>query len=182
MGHGVCLPIDWSFHVHDKSRRKSEALLFSDSCCDSSLVSQVLGWQKIYELVVRHYLACVSQPAIGYGTTATVDIAGEKFTASGLMITAVCVLYFFCMSTTPLVYSINRILYVGLQIASCKNKSDLILQKNYLEVYCYDSWGTSTIPNFEVGQQVSYPVPELGACLLVVNSASSGAVFLHLQH
>jgi DNA topoisomerase-3 len=48
--------------------------------------------KKIYELVVRHYLACVSQPAIGYGTTATVDIAGEKFTASGLMITAVCVL------------------------------------------------------------------------------------------
>jgi DNA topoisomerase IA len=91
--------------------------------------------------VVRHYLACVSQPAIGYGTTATVDIAGEKFTASGLMITA----------------------------------------KNYLEVYCYDSWGTSTIPNFEVGQQVSYPVPELAACLLVVNSASCGAVFLHLQ-
>ncbi|CAK9208461.1 unnamed protein product [Sphagnum troendelagicum] len=69
--------------------------------------------KKIYELVVRHYLACVSQPAIGYGTTATVDIAGEKFTASGLMITA----------------------------------------KNYLEVYCYDSWGASTIPNFEVGQQ-----------------------------
>jgi hypothetical protein len=79
------------------------------------------------------------------------------------------------------VYSINRILYVGLQIASCKNKSDLILQKNYLEVYCYDSWGASTIPNFEVGQQVSYPVPELAACLLVVNSASCGAVFLHLQ-
>jgi len=88
---------------------------------------------------------------------------------------------FFCLSTTPLVYSINRILYVGLQIVSCKNKSDLILQKNYLEVYCYDSWGASTIPNFEVGQQVSYPVPELVACLLVVNSASCGAVFLHLQ-
>lgn len=68
---------------------------------------------RIYELVVRHFLACVSQPAIGYGTTATVDIAGERFTATGLMITA----------------------------------------KNYLDVYRFDSWGASTIPNFEVGQQ-----------------------------
>lgn len=68
---------------------------------------------RIYELVVRHFLACVSQPAIGYGTTATIDIAGERFTATGLMITA----------------------------------------KNYLDVYRFDNWGTSTIPKFEVGQQ-----------------------------
>ncbi|MCO5571757.1 hypothetical protein L7F22_025505 [Adiantum nelumboides] len=68
---------------------------------------------RLYELVTRHFLACVSQPAIGYGTTASIDIAGENFTASGLMITA----------------------------------------KNYLEVYRFESWGGSTIPTFEVGQQ-----------------------------
>ncbi|KAH7404160.1 hypothetical protein KP509_15G013100 [Ceratopteris richardii] len=68
---------------------------------------------RVYELVTRHFLACVSQPAIGYGTTALIDIAGEIFSASGLMITA----------------------------------------KNYLEVYRFESWGGSTIPNFEVGQQ-----------------------------
>ncbi|CAM6099776.1 unnamed protein product [Calypogeia fissa] len=44
--------------------------------------------KRLYELVVRHFLACVSQPAVGYSTSATVDIAGEKFSASGLMITA----------------------------------------------------------------------------------------------
>ncbi|KAJ7519084.1 hypothetical protein O6H91_20G022100 [Diphasiastrum complanatum] len=75
------------------------------------------GWtndhKNIYELVVRHFLACVSQPAIGYGTHATIDIAGEQFSAHGLMIIA----------------------------------------KNYLEVYRFDSWGASTIPKFEVGQQ-----------------------------
>ncbi|BBM97047.1 DNA topoisomerase III [Marchantia polymorpha subsp. ruderalis] len=69
--------------------------------------------RRVYELVVRHYLACVSQPAIGYKSTASIDIAGETFTATGLMITA----------------------------------------KNYLEVYIYDSWGTSTLPTFEIGQQ-----------------------------
>ncbi|KAI5070985.1 hypothetical protein GOP47_0013236 [Adiantum capillus-veneris] len=76
-----------------------------------------LNWSndhlRLYELVTRHFLACVSQPAIGYGTTASIDIAGENFTASGLMITA----------------------------------------KNYLEVYRFESWGGSTIPTFEVGQQ-----------------------------
>jgi hypothetical protein len=29
-----------------------------------------------------------------------------------------------------------------------------VVQKNYLDVYRFDSWGTSTIPKFEVGQQV----------------------------
>ncbi|GBG41772.1 hypothetical protein CBR_g74987, partial [Chara braunii] len=44
---------------------------------------------RLYELVTRHFLACVSQPALGYETTATIDISGEKFRARGLMITAV---------------------------------------------------------------------------------------------
>ncbi|KAL2651189.1 hypothetical protein R1flu_019317 [Riccia fluitans] len=44
--------------------------------------------RKVYELVVRHFLACVSQPAVGYKSTASIDIAGETFTATGLMITA----------------------------------------------------------------------------------------------
>lgn len=43
----------------------------------------------MYELVVRHFLACVSQPAIGAGTTVEIDIAGEQFSASGRVIIAV---------------------------------------------------------------------------------------------
>ncbi|PKA51264.1 DNA topoisomerase III [Apostasia shenzhenica] len=50
------------------------------------------GWtedhKRLYELVVRHFLACVSQPAVGAGTTVEIDIAGEQFSASGLMIIA----------------------------------------------------------------------------------------------
>ncbi|XP_057324309.1 DNA topoisomerase 3-alpha [Microplitis mediator] len=43
---------------------------------------------RVYEFIVRHYLACVSKNAEGYETTVDIDIAGEKFSASGLQIIA----------------------------------------------------------------------------------------------
>ncbi|KAL6011781.1 DNA topoisomerase 3-alpha [Asimina triloba] len=50
------------------------------------------GWSpdhsRLYELVVRHFLACVSQPAVGAETTVEIDIAGEQFSASGRLIVA----------------------------------------------------------------------------------------------
>jgi DNA topoisomerase-3 len=45
--------------------------------------------QRLYELVVRHFLACVSQPAVGAETVVEIDIAGERFSASGRVILAV---------------------------------------------------------------------------------------------
>ncbi|KAJ7948091.1 DNA topoisomerase [Quillaja saponaria] len=75
------------------------------------------GWReehwKLYELVVRHFLACVSQPAVGAETIIELDIAGELFSASGRV----------------------------------------ILAKNYLDVYRFESWGGSMIPPYVVGQQ-----------------------------
>ncbi|EYU20574.1 hypothetical protein ABFS82_08G084200 [Erythranthe guttata] len=75
------------------------------------------GWSqdhhKVYELVVRHFLACVSQPAIGAVTTVDIDIAGEQFSASGTV----------------------------------------ILAKNYLDVYRFETWGGSMIPTYNYGQQ-----------------------------
>ncbi|CAM9000781.1 unnamed protein product [Rhodiola kirilowii] len=68
---------------------------------------------KVYELVVRHFLACVSQPAVGAETTVEIDIAGEGFSSSGRV----------------------------------------ILAKNYLDVYRFESWGGSMIPRYDVGQQ-----------------------------
>ncbi|KAK6171091.1 hypothetical protein SNE40_019350 [Patella caerulea] len=44
--------------------------------------------QKVYEFIVRHFLACVSQDAQGFETTVDIEITDEKFTASGLMIIA----------------------------------------------------------------------------------------------
>lgn len=68
---------------------------------------------RVYELVVRHFLACVSQPAIGAETSVEIDIAGEQFSVSGRAVIA----------------------------------------RNYLDVYAYEKWGDTTIPNYVVGQQ-----------------------------
>lgn len=41
---------------------------------------------KLYELIVRHFLACCSEDAHGAETVVTIEIAEEKFTAKGLMV------------------------------------------------------------------------------------------------
>ncbi|XP_045929127.1 DNA topoisomerase 3-alpha isoform X1 [Micropterus dolomieu] len=43
---------------------------------------------RVYEFIVRHFLACVSQDALGNETVVEIDIAQEKFSTSGLMILA----------------------------------------------------------------------------------------------
>ncbi|CAH2001979.1 unnamed protein product [Acanthoscelides obtectus] len=42
--------------------------------------------QRLYEYIVRHFLACLHKDAKGFETTVNVDIAGEKFQAKGLVI------------------------------------------------------------------------------------------------
>uniref|UniRef100_A0A8C2STD0 DNA topoisomerase n=1 Tax=Coturnix japonica TaxID=93934 RepID=A0A8C2STD0_COTJA len=44
--------------------------------------------QRLYEFIVRHFLACCSQDAKGQETTVEIDIANERFIAQGLMILA----------------------------------------------------------------------------------------------
>ena len=44
--------------------------------------------QRIYGYVVRHFLACCSQNAEGRETSVEIEVAGEGFSAQGLMITA----------------------------------------------------------------------------------------------
>ncbi|XP_013780332.2 DNA topoisomerase 3-alpha-like [Limulus polyphemus] len=44
--------------------------------------------RRIYEFIVRHFLAVLSQDAQGLETTVDIEIAGEKFSTSGLIITA----------------------------------------------------------------------------------------------
>uniref|UniRef100_A0A3B3TBR1 DNA topoisomerase n=1 Tax=Paramormyrops kingsleyae TaxID=1676925 RepID=A0A3B3TBR1_9TELE len=44
--------------------------------------------QRLYEFIVRHFLACCSQDAQGQETTIDIEIAQEKFAAHGLMIIA----------------------------------------------------------------------------------------------
>lgn len=44
--------------------------------------------KRLYEFIVRHFLACCSEDAKGQETNVEIEIAGEKFTATGLMIIA----------------------------------------------------------------------------------------------
>ncbi|XP_066221103.1 DNA topoisomerase 3-alpha [Saccopteryx leptura] len=44
--------------------------------------------QRLYEFIVRHFLACCSQDARGQETTVEIDISQERFVAHGLMILA----------------------------------------------------------------------------------------------
>ena len=42
--------------------------------------------KRVYEYIVRHFLACCSEDAKGQSTTLILDWAGEKFSASGLIV------------------------------------------------------------------------------------------------
>lgn len=42
--------------------------------------------KKVYELIVRHFLACVSKDATASETVVSVRLADEEFTATGLCI------------------------------------------------------------------------------------------------
>ncbi|KIY93196.1 DNA topoisomerase III [Monoraphidium neglectum] len=50
-----------------------------------------VGWShekcQVYELIVRHFLACCSKDAVGQETVVEIDIAGEGFRTTGLMVT-----------------------------------------------------------------------------------------------
>lgn len=46
--------------------------------------------------MVCHFLACVSQPAVGAETTVEIDIAGEGFSSSGRVILAVSSVLYIC--------------------------------------------------------------------------------------
>ncbi|PSC67305.1 DNA topoisomerase 3-alpha [Micractinium conductrix] len=43
--------------------------------------------EQLFEFIVRHFLACCSRDAEGQETRVIIDIAGEGFTATGLMVT-----------------------------------------------------------------------------------------------
>ena len=67
--------------------------------------------KRVYELICRHFLACVSKDAVGSETIVNMELAKEEFTATGL----------------------------------------IILERNYLEVYTYDSWKGKEIHHYIPG-------------------------------
>ena len=55
--------------------------------CSLPYFSSLQGVEgRVYELVVRHFLACVSRDAVGKETTVHIDVNGEEFVGQGLAI------------------------------------------------------------------------------------------------
>lgn len=53
----------------------------------TKLVTDLSGNEaRVYELVVRHFLACVSKDAVGSETTVKANIANEEFSATGVVV------------------------------------------------------------------------------------------------
>jgi DNA topoisomerase-3 len=71
--------------------------------------------------VTRRFLACCSTNGEGLSTNVDIEVAGERFSTSGLV----------------------------------------ILARNYLEVYPYDKWADSYLPNFQQGEEFMPSVCEL---------------------
>ena len=80
---------------------------------------------KVYEFVCRHFLAACSLPAIAHMTTVEVDMGGEAFKATGIMIKEYNYLD---------VYGKGPVAGPRLDPA-------------------YDSWANNTLPTYHVGQQ-----------------------------
>lgn len=67
--------------------------------------------KRVYDYIVQRFLACCSEDAKGFLTKVDIEIAGEFFGTSGLV----------------------------------------VLERNYLEIFTYDKWEGSTIPQFTQG-------------------------------
>ncbi|KAF9158345.1 DNA topoisomerase [Actinomortierella ambigua] len=85
-------------------------------------VSNLQGEEKkVYEFVVRRFLACCAEDARGDQTNVTVQLHTEIFSATGL----------------------------------------IIKERNYLDVYPYDKWTGTVIPEYAVGEEFAPSVFEM---------------------
>lgn len=89
--------------------------------------------KRVFDLIARRFLASCHRNAEGKTTTVEIDIAGEPFSTSGKL-------------PTP-----HNELRIGL----------VVLQRNYLEVYPYDKWASSAVPDFQQDEQFMPSVLEV---------------------
>jgi DNA topoisomerase-3 len=89
--------------------------------------------KRVFDLIARRFLASCHRNAEGKTTTVEIDIAGELFSTSGKLTMS-------CIE-----------LRIGL----------VVLQRNYLEVYPYDKWASSAVPDFQQDEQFMPSVLEV---------------------
>ena len=69
---------------------------------------------KVFDFITRRFLACCSEAAKGHSTAVKIEIAQERFNATGLT----------------------------------------VIERNYLDIYTFDSWSSHTIPNFTMREKL----------------------------
>ncbi len=90
---------------------------------------------KVYEYIVRRFLACCSLDAEGEQTTVVIDIAGETFSANGKRLNVF-------LFSNPFFFKYCESQTAGLRV----------IEKNYLEVFTYTSWNSRQIPLYVIGE------------------------------
>ena len=89
--------------------------------------------KRVFDLIARRVLASCHRNAEGKTTTVEIDIAGELFSTSGKL------------------HRPEPQLRSGL----------VVMQRNYLEVYPYDKWASSFVPDFQRDEQFMPSVLEV---------------------
>lgn len=95
--------------------------------------------KRVYEYIVRHFLACVHKDAQGFETVVNVDIACRY------------ILKYYDLVRRKVYFSGEKFTAKGL----------IILEKNYLDVYIYEKWNAKEINNYEQGDTFNPTVLEM---------------------
>lgn len=129
--------LDGEFHQPGKGKHNDFA---HPPIHPTTYVSNLTGDdKKVYEFVVRRFLACCSDHATGNETTVEIKIWEETFTATGTHYSQISLSS--ALKKETISFTNNKI---GL----------VVLARNYLDVYPYDRWGDSNLnlPNFQEGE------------------------------
>ncbi|VDP93645.1 unnamed protein product [Echinostoma caproni] len=95
---------------------------------------------RLYELVTRHFLACLSADAQGAETLVRLCVGKASVPANSSSSSS------FSLPPTDLMTSEDGEMF--------ESKGLVILQPNYLEVYPYDRWTEKDMPNFHLGDWI----------------------------
>lgn len=109
----------------DKAHPPIYPTKLADDAAYAKMRSKNVNMSKVYEFVCRHFLATCSHPAVAMKTHVDIDVAGEAFRATGVMIRERNYLDIYGPGPPE-----------GPRLAPT-----------------YDNWGNSTLPTYESGEQ-----------------------------
>lgn len=114
---------------------------------------------RLYEFIVRSFLATCSKPAVGFETRVEVDIAEELFDARGALPGTCCIfLGHSQVLRLPVSSHGSGTSMCALSAAAATSRTRkhaglMVRERNWLDVYPYASWGgRDALPAFQEGQ------------------------------